>query len=1177
MKKHVPFSVLLVSALIILSSSVVYAACSLNEVPAQLSAVAQSIQILNRQFDSPSRRLAPGAKLSADEKAHLTERLQLMEQLIRTHPEETRTVSMDPKLVTTLIASDPTAAPLLEQSVETTGEIVQTVADDFEHHTSASHFYLHSANHSVELFPTRAIELGRFLHQRVRAAGIATATVMAVESVRPSLPTDKAGMGAASHAVAADTAVACSTTGVQKTAVLLLKFPDTTLTYPSGLDSPSYWQQAVAGSTNSSVSNYWSEVSYGQTTATADVYGPFTLPQTYDCTTTDAMFTAAVDAAMSTVDFSTYTRLILVYPTASCSFAGLGSIGCYGASGPIDHPFSIVWLPITPSTTTSTAFWGDLTHEMGHNLGLNHANSLDFGTLSLGPLDFQSTNPGIIGGTGTTTISGAVTAINTEYGDSFSTMGNDSFTGAGPYSAEHRAKILGWLPQSDAQTVFYSSTYTLGALSNTTGLRALRVLRDPVSSSWIWVEFRQPTANYESAMLAVNKDTNITSGALIHYENGLDDPLHTYQVDMTPTGAPNNFVDGALTAGKTWSDPYSLLDLTTNYASGTGLSVSATYETPCASVSISNGTIPAGGGTGTVTITAPPSCSWTVSTNPTWMTLSGNVSGTGNGTATYTAAANTSQGQRSTYITAQRQSLPVVQQGTTVSVLGVSPSTGAVANNTSTLFTLSYSDTAGAADVGIVEFLMRGASPSCIVQAVFNNGTPSFYLSNDDGTFAGVIVAGTSGSISSQGCTLSGERSGLTVSGNTMNLVMDLSFSVTQPVALTMTAFVGGGSYSTAVIPVGTLMVGETLPPLIVSPSSGMPGTAVPVTIEGNGTHFSSQSTIQIDGVGVAGGTPSFVNGTTLNATLTVDGSAASATHTVTVTTASEVVTAPFTVTGIPTTLSVTTSAGQVFVGKTVTLTAVASATGATPTGSVTFFDGDPSNSLGTAALSGGSATLSVSSLAVGPHAIEASYGGQGGFVGSQTTSSVAVQVSEFTLTAPSNGITVAAGATTGNTATVTITPGAGGFATAIALTCSGAPSASSCTVSPASVTPGAENATVTVTVSTTARPAVKMAARSDRLTRLFALMVGTPLFGLTSLALSRRNRMARLLTWLVIVAGVSLTLGGCSSGTNSTSNQTPAPPPETPAGATTLTITGTATSGSTTLTHTVTLALNIT
>ncbi len=75
-----------------------------------------------------------------------------------------------------------------------------------------------------------------------------------------------------------------------------------------------------------------------------------------------------------------------------------------------------------------------------------------------------------------------------------------------------------------------------------------------------------------------------------------------------------------------------------------------------------------------------------------------------------------------------------------------------------------------------------------------------------------------------------------------------------------------------------------------------------------------------------------------------------------------------------------------------VTLTAtVAAPGGGTPTGTVTFYDG--TTALGTASLIGGVATLALGSidLAVGSHALRAVYGGDGGFLGSESTAEVNV------------------------------------------------------------------------------------------------------------------------------------------------------------------------------------------
>jgi hypothetical protein len=83
-------------------------------------------------------------------------------------------------------------------------------------------------------------------------------------------------------------------------------------------------------------------------------------------------------------------------------------------------------------------------------------------------------------------------------------------------------------------------------------------------------------------------------------------------------------------------------------------------------------------------------------------------------------------------------------------------------------------------------------------------------------------------------------------------------------------------------------------------------------------------------------------------------------------------------------------SANPAPAGKAVTLTARVTGTGGTPAGTVTFKDG--AGSLGSAALSAeGSATLEVSTLAVGSHTITAVYGGSADFAGS--TSAPLVQV----------------------------------------------------------------------------------------------------------------------------------------------------------------------------------------
>jgi hypothetical protein len=51
-----------------------------------------------------------------------------------------------------------------------------------------------------------------------------------------------------------------------------------------------------------------------------------------------------IAAAAGTVDFTQYNRIAIAYPATSCTFGGLGNIGCQGASSTINHQYSVVWL-----------------------------------------------------------------------------------------------------------------------------------------------------------------------------------------------------------------------------------------------------------------------------------------------------------------------------------------------------------------------------------------------------------------------------------------------------------------------------------------------------------------------------------------------------------------------------------------------------------------------------------------------------------------------------------------------------------------------------------------------------------------------------------------------------------------------------------------------------------------
>jgi hypothetical protein len=69
------------------------------------------------------------------------------------------------------------------------------------------------------------------------------------------------------------------------------------------------------------------------------------------------------------------------------------------------------------------------------------------------------------------------------------------------------------------------------------------------------------------------------------------------------------------------------------------------------------------GGTGSVGVTAGAGCTWTVSSYASWLTITAgaSVTGTGNGTATFTAAANGTAAARSAILTIAGNTFTVMQ------------------------------------------------------------------------------------------------------------------------------------------------------------------------------------------------------------------------------------------------------------------------------------------------------------------------------------------------------------------------------------------------------------------------------------------------------------------------------------------------------------------------------------
>lgn len=200
--------------------------------------------------------------------------------------------------------------------------------------------------------------------------------------------------------------------------------------------------------------------------------------------------------------------LICMGSVPGFGWAGLGYIGARGA-----------WIRNSFGTGVSA-------HELGHNLGLNHANFWD------------TSGQSVIGSPGT----------SVEYGDSFDTMGSAS-AGNNHFNARYK-NYLNWLTTNEVLTITNSGTYRVYAHDKTnltSGVRGLRIVKN--TSTNYWVEFRQKFTSNKWLM----------SGAGLRWAQNGSQKSHL--LDTTP-GSSNNKNDSAIVIGRTFSDPDSGIHIT---------------------------------------------------------------------------------------------------------------------------------------------------------------------------------------------------------------------------------------------------------------------------------------------------------------------------------------------------------------------------------------------------------------------------------------------------------------------------------------------------------------------------------------------------------------------------------------------------------------------------------------
>ncbi|MGO8789168.1 MAG: Ig-like domain repeat protein [Terriglobia bacterium] len=371
----------------------------------------------------------------------------------------------------------------------------------------------------------------------------------------------------------------------------------------------------------------------------------------------------------------------------------------------------------------------------------------------------------------------------------------------------------------------------------------------------------------------------------------------------------------------------------------------------------------------------------------------------------------------------------------------------------------------------------------------------------------------------------------------------------------TITAVYGGAT--DAFLPstgTTTVTLNQSSVTLTVQPAHAVFGQtgSVAVTVTGPYTTIAapsgtiSYSILNASSASVASGTITLTLGSTSStATLPVPNTLPPGSYTVSVTYSGDSNYMPVpTATPVPLTVNkaspavvVASSLNPVLVTNPVTFTATVSSAAATPTGSVSFADGQ--TPLGSAPLAQGVATFTTSSLTAGTHSITAIYSGDDNFA-SVTSAAITQTVGDFTLSISSSLVSVTAptvlpGGVLNYVIQMSPTEGST-FPSAIAFSTSGLPAGATATFTPSTLAAGSPSTSVGLAFQFGQQ--IVALPPANPLGRGFALaMIGGMLllpFG-KKLGRSRgkAGRLACLLLLVLVATGAALSLAGCG-GTRS-------------------------------------------
>src|SRR3989338_7181591 len=303
------------------------------------------------------------------------------------------------------------------------------------------------------------------------------------------------------------------TTTTPKIMVLLVTYPDS----PPLPFSPEGAENIILDRVNS----FYKEASYNKLSYGADAYGWYTIPvngNELNANNNCYLFLEKYHPQKKTIqeiiqenniDIAQYQR-ILILVNYDCSGAvGMGTVG--NAEIPvngINYYMPISWVSYLSSLlypkTTLTLFEKVTSHELGHNLGVLHANAWECGAGQ------------IINGTN---------CIHYEYVNHFDIMGNFIFSLH--FNAAFK-EFFGWLDQTSILNITQPGRYTLNPLESSAGTRGAKINQPGTNKYPFYLEYRKPIG-FDSRL---NEESR--NGLFINWIPDQNWSLYTRLLDMSP-------------------------------------------------------------------------------------------------------------------------------------------------------------------------------------------------------------------------------------------------------------------------------------------------------------------------------------------------------------------------------------------------------------------------------------------------------------------------------------------------------------------------------------------------------------------------------------------------------------------------------------------------------------------